>query len=70
MIVGGTLSAIVTVVEQVFELPEPSVTVTVTVCGPVPRIVPAGGLCVLTSEPGGVQLSEAVTLPSTLGMAP
>ena len=70
MIVGATLSAIVTMVVQVLEFPEPSVTVTVTVCGPVPTIVPAEGLCDLTSEPPGVQLSVATTPPSTFGMTP
>src|SRR5262249_35862233 len=42
VIVGATMSAIVTTVEQVLELPAPSITVTVTVCGPVSTIVPAG----------------------------
>lgn len=44
LIVGGTLSAIVTTVVQVLGLPAASLTVTVTVWGPTPRVVPAVGL--------------------------
>lgn len=68
--VGGTLSAIVTVVVHVLLLPAASVTVTVTVCGPTFASVPAAGLCDLLNANDGVQLSEAVTLGRMSGMLP
>jgi len=69
VMVGATVSTTVTVVVQVLELPAASVTVTVTVCGPMPTIAPKAGLCVFNRLPPGVQLSEATTPVSTLGIA-
>jgi hypothetical protein len=66
---GGVLSATVTVVVHWLLLLDPSVAVTVIVCGPSPTMVPAAGLCESVIEPDEVQLSETVTPPSTFGTA-
>jgi hypothetical protein len=69
VIVGGVVSTTVKVVVQVAALFAASFTVTVIVVTPGPTSVPATGFCVIVSEPAAVQLSEAVTLPTTLGTA-
>jgi hypothetical protein len=68
VIVGGVVST-VKVVVQVLLLPISSVTVTVIVCVPGPTTVPAGGLCVMVRSETALQLSEAMTLGITFGMA-
>src|SRR5436853_4505505 len=67
--VGGVSSITLSVVVQVLLLPARSVTITVMLCGPVPTSVPGVGLCVMVNEATGVKLSEAVTLPTTFGIA-
>lgn len=59
-ITGGVVSTTVKSVVHVVLLFEPSVTVTVTLCGPNPNDVPVGGDCVFVIAP---QLSLA-TVPS------
>src|SRR5205814_10311579 len=54
--------------EQEFVLEAPSATLTPIEVVPKPTWTPASGLCVLPSSPGTVQLSEAETPPSTLGI--
>src|SRR5258708_6896370 len=51
-------------------LPEASETVTVMVCAPVGRRVPAAGLWVTVNWLADVQLSVATTLGTMLGTAP
>jgi hypothetical protein len=69
VIAGGDESVTVKVVVQVAALFAASLTVTVIVVTPSPTGVPAAGFCVIASEPAGVQLSEAVTPPTTFGTA-
>src|SRR5258708_3141453 len=64
------VSATVKETLPVVVLPEASLTVTVMVCCPRPRLVPATGFCVITRALAGVQLSLATTLPITLGTVP
>jgi hypothetical protein len=66
---GGVVSLTVKVVVQVAVLFAASVTVTVIVVTPRPTSVPASGYCVIVNEPAGVQLSDAITPPTTLGTA-
>src|ERR1043165_4986315 len=65
--VGGVLSVTWTDVPQVAALPTSSLTVTTIGVLPRPTMVPAAGLWVMCSEPGGTQLSWAVTRPVTSG---
>ena len=58
------------VVVHVLLLFEASLTVTVMVVVPVPTSVPAAGLCVMTNNPVGVQLSVASTSLVTFGTGP
>src|SRR5262245_20911958 len=69
VIVGGAVSTYVTFVVHV--LLKPLAFVTVIVMMYVPGLLstePAAGFCVITSWPAGVQLSVAVTSPTTLGI--
>ena len=65
--VGGVNSKSVKVVVHVLLLFEASLTVKVIVVVPVPTDVPAAGLCVMTNDSGGVQLSVASTSLVTFG---
>src|ERR671925_344026 len=66
---GSVVSLTVKVVVQVALLPASSVAVTVIVCTPRPTSVPAAGSCVSVIALVALQLSLAVTPPSTFGMA-
>jgi len=68
--VGGVNSKSVKVVVHVLLLFEASLTVTVMVVVPVPTSVPAAGLCVMTNNSVGVQLSVASTSLVTFGTGP
>ena len=68
-IAGAVVSATVKSTLQVELLPEPSVTVMVTGCGPNPTRVPAVGFWVMLSARVGVQLSVATTCEAKLGTA-
>jgi hypothetical protein len=58
---GGITSFLITWKEQVEELDDASVAVSVTVIDPVPvTIVPGAGTCVITMDAEAVQLSVAV----------
>ena len=70
-ITGGVLSILLTVTRQVVVLRKASFTVTVIVVVPTPEIgVPATGLWVMVKLPAGVQLSDATTRPTTVGIEP
>ena len=68
-IVGGVVSTTVKRTAQLALLPDASVTVTVTGCGPKPTSVPAAGLCVIRRDSGDVQVSLATTWETKLGTA-
>ena len=66
VMVGGVVSLTVNVVVHVVKLLDASVTVIVTVCGPMPTSVPATGDCVMVTL---LHVSLATTLPVKLGTA-
>src|SRR6266403_1486927 len=66
-IVGAVVSTTLKETLAIEALPEASVTVTVIVCRPKPREVPAAGFWVMTNWLAGVQLSVATTFGTTLG---
>ena len=65
--VGGVASVTVKVVVHVALLFASSFTVTVIVVAPTLTSVPAAGFWVIVKEPASVQLSDAVTPPTTFG---
>ena len=69
VMVGGVVSLTVKVVVQEEVLLAASLTVTVIVVLPRPTRVPAVGLCVFVSEPGGLQLSVAEVVAVKSGTA-
>jgi hypothetical protein len=64
VMVGGVVSFTVNVVEHIEELLDASVTVIVTVCGPMPTSVPATGDCVMVTL---LHVSLATTLAVKFG---
>jgi hypothetical protein len=69
VITGAFASATVTIVSQVRLFPAASVTVIVTVCGPMSLIVPGDGLWDVVRVPAGPQVSVALMPPERSGMA-